>query len=69
MQRTEENEWLDAQRKKADDLVEVRVRLVTRSTASMADSVAKVKKVGVGADMGGGILEYAVPASLDGFIC
>ncbi|CAE7499447.1 unnamed protein product [Symbiodinium natans] len=40
-----ENEWLDAQRKKADDLVEVRVRLVTRSTASMADSVAKVKKV------------------------
>ena len=52
LKRTEENQWLDAQRKKTDDLMEVHLRLVTRSTASMADSVEKVKKVGGGSRHG-----------------
>ena len=44
----QENEWLDTQRRKTDELMDVHVRLVSRSTASMADSIAKVKQVGPG---------------------
>ncbi|CAE7497303.1 unnamed protein product [Symbiodinium necroappetens] len=40
----QENEWLDAQRRKTDELMDVHVRLVSRSTASMADSIARVKQ-------------------------
>eukprot|EP00439_Symbiodinium_sp_Y106_P009837 s4457_g1.t1 len=40
----QENEWLDTQRRKTDELMDVHVRLVSRSTASMADSIAKVKQ-------------------------